>query len=153
MLRAVSHALRSPTATIKAIVSGLLEDDVSWTPDQLSEALETIDEELIDSISSGSGPLSALKKRPGGEEVRLTPTEWSIVQYLVRNPGRVVTHRQLVTAVWGQGYDPDPNLLRVHMGHVRRKLEPNPATPAYFITDSGVGYRFDPGVVPHQLRK
>ncbi len=87
------------------------------------------------------------------EEVRLTPTEWSIVKYLVRNPGRLVTHRQLVTAVWGQSYDPDPNLLRVHMGHVRRKLEPNPATPAYFITDSGVGYRFDSGVVPHQLRE
>ena len=53
----------------------------------------------------------------------MTPTEWSIVEYLVRYPGRLVTYRQLITAVWGPSYDPDPNLLRVHMGHIRHKLE------------------------------
>src|SRR4249919_2736498 len=58
----------------------------------------------------------------GGQvEVRLTPTEWSIVEYLVRYPGRLVTYRQLITAVWGPSYDPDPNLLRVHMAHIRHK--------------------------------
>jgi two-component system KDP operon response regulator KdpE len=75
-------------------------------------------------------------------EVRLTPLEWGMVVHLVRNPGRLITYRQLLTAVWGPNYDPDPNLLRVHMGHIRRKLEPDPGTPRYFITDSGVGYRF-----------
>ncbi len=79
-----------------------------------------------------------------GEEVRLTPLEWGIVGHLVRNPHRLVTYRQLLTAVWGPTYDPDPNLLRVHMGHIRRKLEPQPSQPLYFITDSGVGYRFQP---------
>ena len=79
-------------------------------------------------------------------ETRLTPTEWAIVRHLVRNPQRLITYRQLLTAVWGPSYDPDQNLLRVHMGHIRRKLEPDHARPTYFITDSGVGYRFQPGV-------
>ncbi|MGZ4791391.1 MAG: response regulator, partial [Ilumatobacteraceae bacterium] len=79
----------------------------------------------------------------GNGEVRLTPTEWAIVEYLVRYPGRLVTYRQLITAVWGPTYDPDPNLLRVHMAHIRRKLEIDGARPKHFITDSGMGYRFD----------
>ncbi len=77
-------------------------------------------------------------------EIRLTPIEWGIVGHLVRNPHRLITYRQLVTAVWGPTYDPDQNLLRVHMGHIRRKLEPDPSRPTFFITDSGVGYRFQP---------
>ena len=79
----------------------------------------------------------------GEEEVRLTPTEWSMVEYLARYPGRLVTYRQLITAVWGATYDPDPNLLRVHMAHIRRKLEIDGARPKHFITDSGMGYRFE----------
>lgn len=78
------------------------------------------------------------------DEVRLTPTEWSIVGYLVRNPGRLVTYRQLVTAVWGPTAEPDQNLLRVHMAHIRRKLEADPSRPRHFVTDPGVGYRFEP---------
>ncbi len=77
------------------------------------------------------------------EEVHLTGTEWQIVGYLVRNAGRLVTHAQLAAAVWGPGYSPNPNLLRVHMTNIRRKLEPNPSEPTHFITDTGVGYRFD----------
>lgn len=65
-----------------------------------------------------------------------------MVGFLVRHPERLVTYRQLVTAVWGPTYDPDQNLLRVHMGHIRRKLEPDPPRPKYFITDSGMGYRY-----------
>jgi two-component system KDP operon response regulator KdpE len=76
-------------------------------------------------------------------QVRLTATEWNIVEYLVRNEGRLVTHRQLITAVWGATYSPSPNLLRVHMTNIRRKLERHPAAPEHFITDSGVGYRFE----------
>lgn len=77
-----------------------------------------------------------------GAEVRLTPIEWGIVTHLVRHPERLVTYRQLVTAVWGPTYDPDQNLLRVHMTHIRHKLEPHPSRPRYFITDSGSGYRY-----------
>ena len=78
-------------------------------------------------------------------EVRLTPTEWALVEPLVRHPGRLLTYRQLIRTVWGEHYDPDPNILRVHMGHIRRKLERDAARPEHFITDSGMGYRFDPG--------
>ncbi|MEP7114312.1 MAG: response regulator [Ilumatobacteraceae bacterium] len=87
--------------------------------------------------------LVARRAFTGDTEVRLTPTEWSMVEYLVRYPGRLVTYRQLITAVWGPSYDPDPNLLRVHMGHIRRKLEIDGARPKHFITDSGMGYRFE----------
>ena len=79
-----------------------------------------------------------------GEPIRLTPTEWSLVDHLVRHPERLVTQRQLVTAVWGPTYDPDPNLLRVHLTHIRKKLEPDPTRPRYFITEPGLGYRFIP---------
>lgn len=81
-------------------------------------------------------------------EVRLTPTEWGVVGYLVRHPHRLVTYKQLILAVWGPDYDPDQNLLRVHMGHIRRKLEPDHTRPRYFITDAGVGYRFQPDTSP-----
>jgi len=77
-------------------------------------------------------------------EVRLTRTEWRIVAYLVAHPHQLITYRQLLTAVWGGDYDPDQNLLRVHMVHVRRKLERDQTRPEYFITDAGVGYRFQP---------
>ena len=79
-----------------------------------------------------------------GTEVRLTPIEWGIVSHLVRNAERLVTYKQLVESVWGPNYDPDQSLLRVHMGHIRRKLEADPSRPAHFITDSGMGYRFAP---------
>ena len=80
---------------------------------------------------------------PGAVEVHLTPTEWAIVTFLVRNSNRLVTYSQLQAAVWGPTADADPNLLRVHMTHIRRKLEPSSTSPRHFITDAGAGYRFD----------
>ncbi len=80
------------------------------------------------------------------DEVRLTRTEWGIVAYLVRHPNRLLTYREVTGAVWGPDYLPDMSLLRVHMAHIRRKLEPDPARPRYFITDVGMGYRFAPDV-------
>lgn len=79
------------------------------------------------------------------EEVRLTPTEWSIVERLVRSPGRLVTQRQLLHEVWGPQYDHETNYLRVHLANIRRKLEPQPGAPRYFVTEPGMGYRFEPG--------
>ncbi|MBA3268161.1 MAG: response regulator [Acidimicrobiia bacterium] len=77
-------------------------------------------------------------------EVRLTPTEWHLVEVLVRNAGKLVTQRQLLQQVWGPNYGNEANYLRVHMAHVRRKLEPEPSKPRYFITEPGMGYRFQP---------
>jgi len=80
----------------------------------------------------------------GGDSVHLTPTEWDIVERLVRNPGRLVTQRQLLQDVWGPQYERETNYLRVHLAAIRRKLEPDPGQPRYFITEPGIGYRFEP---------
>lgn len=75
-------------------------------------------------------------------EAKLTPIEWSLVEVLVRNAGRLVTSRELLRTVWGPEYGDETNYLRVHMTHIRRKLEPEPAVPRYFLTEAGMGYRF-----------
>jgi two-component system, OmpR family, KDP operon response regulator KdpE len=76
-------------------------------------------------------------------EIRLTPTEWGLVEVLVRNTGRLLTGRQLLQHVWGPAYGDETNYLRVHMAHIRRKLEPVPGQARYFITEAGIGYRFE----------
>ena len=87
--------------------------------------------------------LAAKRVRRGNEEVRLTPTEWGLVEVLVRNAGKLVSQRQLLQDVWGPQYGEETNYLRVHMAHIRRKLEPEPSRPRYFITEPGMGYRFE----------
>jgi two-component system KDP operon response regulator KdpE len=86
--------------------------------------------------------LAAKQVHRGGEEVRLTPTEWHLVEVLVRHAGRLVTQKQLLQEVWGPQYGTESAYLRVHMAQVRRKLEPNPSRPRHFITERGMGYRF-----------
>jgi two-component system, OmpR family, KDP operon response regulator KdpE len=80
---------------------------------------------------------------PAGD-VRLTPTEWNLLEVLVRNPDKLVGHKQLLHDVWGPNYESQTNYLRVYMAQLRRKLEPDPARPRYLITEPGVGYRFQP---------
>jgi two-component system, OmpR family, KDP operon response regulator KdpE len=87
--------------------------------------------------------LAAKKVRAAAGEVRLTPTEWGLVEVLVRNAGRLVSQRQLLQDVWGPQYGEETNYLRVHMAHIRRKLEPVPSQPRYFLTEPGMGYRFE----------
>jgi len=76
------------------------------------------------------------------EEIHLTPTEWAMAEILVRNGGKLVTQRQLLKQVWGPDYDRETHYLRIHMSAIRRKLEPDPPRPRYFITEPGMGYRF-----------
>ena len=78
-----------------------------------------------------------------GEEIRLTPTEWQIIEVLVRNAGKLVPQRRLLQDVWGPEYEKETNYLRVFLAQIRRKLEPNPSHPRYFITEPGMGYRFE----------
>ena len=99
------------------------------------EALVETDDFTID--------LAAKKVRRDGEEVRLTPTEWHLVEVLVRNRGRLVAQTQLLQEVWGPQYHDETNYLRVFMAQVRRKLEPDPGHPRHFITEPGMGYRFE----------
>ncbi len=77
-----------------------------------------------------------------GQPVRLTPTEWQLLEVLVRHRGKLVTQRQLLQDVWGPGYGDESNYLRVHMAHLRSKLEPDRSHPRYLLTEPGMGYRF-----------
>ena len=79
-----------------------------------------------------------------GEPVRLTPTEWHLLEVLVRHADRVVGHAQLLREVWGPGYDKQSQYLRVHIAALRRKLEREPGAPQHLVTEAGFGYRFVP---------
>jgi two-component system, OmpR family, KDP operon response regulator KdpE len=99
--------------------------------------------------------LAAKQVTRNGREVRLTPTEWQLVELLVRHPGRLVSQRQLLQEVWGPKYQEETNYLRLFIAQIRRKLEPDPAHPRYFLTEPGMGYRFQPKDqprAPDQLR-
>jgi two-component system KDP operon response regulator KdpE len=79
-----------------------------------------------------------------GQEVRLTPKEFDLFVYMARHPNRVITHRTLLEAVWGEASQEQPEYLRVFMGQLRKKLEPDPSNPKYLVTEPWVGYRFNP---------
>lgn len=81
---------------------------------------------------------------PTGPAVRLTPTEWRLLEVLVTNPGRLLTREMLLTEVWGPTHGNDSGYLRLYMAQLRRKLEPDPSHPRYLVTESGMGYRFSP---------
>jgi two-component system, OmpR family, KDP operon response regulator KdpE len=88
---------------------------------------------------------SARLVRRAGKEIHLTPIEFDLLGTLAENQGRLVTHRQLLHAVWGPGYEDETHYLRVHVAHIRGKIEPDPSRPRYLITDPGVGYRLVDG--------
>jgi two-component system KDP operon response regulator KdpE len=86
--------------------------------------------------------LAAKRLTTRSGETRLTPTEWHLLEALSREPGKLVTQKQLLRQVWGPAYTTETNYLRVHLANLRRKLEPDPARPRYLITEPGIGYRF-----------
>jgi two-component system KDP operon response regulator KdpE len=88
--------------------------------------------------------LAAKRVHRDGTDVHLTPLEWGIVEVLVRHPGRLISQRQLLQEVWGPQYERETNYLRLYLAQIRRKLEPRPAQPRYFLTEPGMGYRFEP---------
>jgi two-component system KDP operon response regulator KdpE len=92
--------------------------------------------------------VSAAAADDGGDgtgDIRLTPTEWHLLEVLLRNPGKLLTRRQLLTEVWGPGYADATGNLRLYMTQLRRKLEPDPPRPRWLITEPGMGYRYQPG--------
>jgi two-component system KDP operon response regulator KdpE len=100
--------------------------------------------------------LSARIVTRSGTTVRLTPTEWRLLEVLLRHPGRLVTRETLLTEVWGPQYTSDTGYLRLYLSQLRKKLEPEPSAPRYLVTESGMGYRFIPdgaggGVGPEGL--
>ncbi|ABL81375.1 MULTISPECIES: response regulator [unclassified Nocardioides] len=88
--------------------------------------------------------LTATRVTVRGQEIRLTPTEWHLLEVLVRHPGKLISQRQLLLDVWGPGYETAQGNLRLYVAQLRRKLEPDPSRPRYFRTEPGMGYRFEP---------
>jgi two-component system KDP operon response regulator KdpE len=88
--------------------------------------------------------LAARRVTRGGEEVHLTPIEFDLLRVLAVHRGKLVTHRALLRDVWGPGYGDETHYLRVHVAHIRRKLEDDPARPRIVLTDPGIGYRLAP---------
>jgi two-component system KDP operon response regulator KdpE len=101
-----------------------------------------VDEEPVITTDTLSIDLQRKVVERDGDEVKLTPTEWHLVEVLVRNAGRLVSQRQLLQEVWGPQYGTESAYLRVHMAQVRKKLEPDPSRPRHFLTERGMGYRF-----------
>ncbi|MDI6102517.1 response regulator [Actinoplanes sp. NEAU-A12] len=85
-----------------------------------------------------------LTERSVSDGVRLTPTEWQLLEHLLRRPGRLITQRELLQDVWGPQYRTETNYLRQYMARLRRKLETDPARPRHLLTEPGMGYRFRP---------
>ena len=102
------------------------------------------DEEPMVSTEDFVVDLAAKRVTRGTEAVHLTPTEWAVVEVLVRHPGKLVSQRQLLQEVWGPQYGTETNYLRLYLAQIRRKLEPEPTRPRYFLTEPGMGYRFEP---------
>jgi two-component system KDP operon response regulator KdpE len=94
-------------------------------------------------VPSGSGDQAG-----AGDDIRLTPTEWHLLEVLLRNPGKLLSRNQLLTEVWGPGYADATGNLRLYMAQLRRKLEPDPARPRWLITEPGMGYRYQPDPEP-----
>jgi two-component system, OmpR family, KDP operon response regulator KdpE len=106
----------------------------SSTPAQPTIATDTF------TIDLGAGRVTAAD----GSDIRLTPTEWHLLEVLARHPGHVVDHARLLTEVWGPAYRDQTNYLRVYMATLRRKLEADAARPRHLLTEAGRGYRFEP---------
>jgi two-component system KDP operon response regulator KdpE len=92
--------------------------------------------------------LAAKRVTRGQQDIRLTPTEWHLLEVLLRHPGKLLSQRQLLQEVWGPGYADATGNLRLYMAQLRRKLEPDPARPRWLLTEPGMGYRFQPEAEP-----
>ena len=108
-----------------------------------TEAVPLAPETTVVTTDDFTVDLLAKKAGRDGHDIRLTPTEWHLLEILVCNPGRLVAQKQLLQEVWGPTYATKTNYLRVYMAQLRRKLEPDPAHPRYLITEPGMGYRFE----------
>jgi two-component system KDP operon response regulator KdpE len=149
----VLSARTDPTDTVNALDSGA--DDYVTKPFGMAELLARlraaarratvaeIDEPVV-STASFTIDLAAKKCVRDDAEVHLTPTEWGLLEQLVRNPGRLIDQKRLLREVWGPAYSTQTNYLRVYLAQLRRKLEPDPAHPRHLITEPGMGYRFEP---------
>jgi len=111
----------------------------------LSRRTPAATDEPVVSFGDVSVDLAARVVTRAGNPVRLTPTEWRLLELLVRNPDRLVTREKILTEVWGPQYTTDTGYLRLYLSQLRKKLEPEPSHPRYLLTEAGMGYRFTRG--------
>jgi two-component system KDP operon response regulator KdpE len=151
----VLSARRSSPEKIEAFEAGA--DDYLTKPFSMDELLarlraslrrtrpgrEAPEEAAVVDTGDFSVNLVAKKVSRDGHDVRLTPTEWQLLEILICNPGRLISQRRLLQDVWGPAHARNTNYLRVYMAQLRRKLEPDPSHPRYLITEPGMGYRFE----------
>lgn len=102
------------------------------------------DEQPVVKVGDAAVDLSARRVTRGDEDIRLTPTEWHLLEVLVRHPGMLLSQKQLLTEVWGPGYETAQGNLRLYMAQLRKKLEADPARPRHLVNEPGMGYRFEP---------
>lgn len=127
-LRAVARRGDRPLPTMRLVLGALEVDFAAKTVTPVAlEASRAVD---------AAGDVA--------EEVRLTPTEWHILEVITRHPGRLVTQREVLAEVWGPQYVKETSYLRVYLTQLRRKLEPDPSRPRHLITEPGMGYRYEP---------
>jgi two-component system KDP operon response regulator KdpE len=148
----VLSARHQEQAKVQALDAGA--DDYVTKPFGMDELLARVRAALRRAVPAVEQPvvrtdaftvdLVAKRVTRDGVDVRLTPTEWHVLEVLVRNPGRLVPHRQLLQEVWGPRYESETNYLRVYLAQLRAKLEPDPARPRHLLTEPGMGYRFQP---------
>jgi two-component system, OmpR family, KDP operon response regulator KdpE len=148
----VLSARHHEQAKVQALDAGA--DDYVTKPFGMDELLARVRAALRRAVPAAAEPvvrtdaftvdLVAKRVTRDGADVRLTPTEWHVLEVLVRNPGRLVPHRQLLQEVWGPRYESETNYLRVYLAQLRAKLEPDPARPKHLLTEPGMGYRFQP---------
>jgi two-component system KDP operon response regulator KdpE len=147
----VLSARQTPEEKVAALDAGA--DDYMTKPFAMNELLARVRAAVRRAAPSDDPPvvvtaaftvdLAARRVTRDDADVRLTPTEWSVLEVLVRNSGRLVSQRQLLHEVWGPNYDSETHYLRIYLAHLRRKLEPEPSRPRYLLTEPGMGYRFE----------
>ncbi len=145
----VLSAVGDEREKVRALDAGA--DDYVTKPFGTDELLARLRAVMRRSIEAGGSPVLDLGRvvvdladrsvRRDGEQVHLTPIEFELVRVLAQHHGRLVTHRQLLQEVWGPEYGAETHYLRVHVAHIRAKLEPDPSRPRYLVTEPGVGYR------------
>jgi two-component system KDP operon response regulator KdpE len=140
---------------IEALDAGA--DDYVTKPFGMGELLARVRATLRRSPAEGSETLTVIEEGDfrvdlearnvivRGVEVHLSPKEFDLLLYFIRHPGKVLTHRALLSAIWGGNYVEQTDYLRVFIRHLRKKIEPNPGKPRHILTEPWIGYRFDPG--------